>query len=140
MMLFPAARAVAAPPSPFVKLFDTRSASPARLPADALVTKAGWVAVAPDKRDHAFAGDAVFANDKLAIALRRKGAGADVYTVGPAGLVHRAVLTPKAAPAGLATALTALKIVHNTPAAVELAATFRTQAGTSATVSAGLPS
>ena len=49
-----------------------------------------------DKTDHAFAGDAVLMNDRLAVVFRRGGPGAEVYGLGQEGFTLRAVLAPAA--------------------------------------------
>jgi hypothetical protein len=146
-------------PAPFVRAYDTKTLFPAALPGEALAKCAGWLAVPEDNTSHKFAGDAVLANDKLAVVLRRAGAGAELYSAGPGGTWHaRGVLAvcaaAAAAPAAGATigpAATAMPvgetptvtIVENTPGAAMLAATFRTKAGSPATarfrLTAGLP-
>ena len=106
--------------SPFVRLFDTRAASPAPLGGEALAKRTGWAVVPAGTLDHALAGDAVFANDKLAIVLRRKGSGAELYARTPGGWSARGTM----APAGAGAALGPARAVENTPGAVMLEATF----------------
>jgi len=118
---------------PFVRLFDTRSTSPKPLPGEALAKRGGWAAVKEGDTKHTFAGDAVFANDKLAVVLRRKGAGAELYARAGDGWRKRSVLAPCAAPGDPAARLVSLRIVANGPGAVTLEATFRTRGGKQAT-------
>jgi hypothetical protein len=114
---------------PFTLLFDTGSPSAATLPSGTLAARTGWKLVPEDTVSHAFVGDAVFLNDKLAVAVRKGSAGAEVYSRTPAGLKDRAVLTLLAEANDPATSLTGVKIVENTQAAVALEATFKTRSG-----------
>jgi len=117
------------PGSPEAVLWDTGSPSPDPLPPAAFSAKSGWSLVPEDNTTHTFRGDAVLANDKVAVVLRAKGAGAEVYAQAEAGLKRRALLVPLPAAAGAAASLAALRIVQNTPAAVGLEASYRTADG-----------
>jgi len=117
------------PPSPFVRLFDTQAASSAPLSAEAVAKRTRWLAVPENDLAHRFTGDAAFLNDKLAVVLRRRGAGAEVYSRTPAGWKRRSLLAPGAAPGDAAGAFSSLRIAENTPAAVMLEATHETRAG-----------
>ena len=117
-----------APPGPFVQLYDTRAASRKPLAPAAVTRRAGWLVVPEGKAAHAFAGDAVFANDRLAIAVRAGGDAAEVYSLSP-GPRLRAALGPHAADGSPASRLRGVRIVENTPAAVAVAATWATGAG-----------
>ena len=88
------ARTVAA--SAAVSLFDTLSASPGPLAGEAIAKRSGWTKVPEDQTDYKFTGDAVVANDRLAMVLRRGGPGAEVYCLGGDRATLRAVLTPDA--------------------------------------------
>jgi len=114
---------------PFTLLFDTGSPSATTLPSVTLAARTGWKLVPEDTVSHAFVGDAVFLNDKLAVVLRKGGAGAEVYSRTPAGLKDRAVLTLLAEANDPAASLAGVKIVENTQAAVALEATFKTRSG-----------
>ncbi len=107
-----------------VQLFDTGAAS-----FKGTADRRGWTRVPAGKVDHAFRGDAVLLNDKLAVALRGKGRGAEVYSIGGAAPRMRAVLEP-AGSAGLS----GVRIAANTPGAVTVDASFRTEGGRTATV------
>ena len=77
-----------------VALFDTGQASPTPLTGKAIAGRQGWTPVPEDATDHHFRGDAVLVNDRLALVLRHEAAGAELYGLGPAGPVLRAVLAP----------------------------------------------
>jgi len=77
-----------------VRLFDTGAASPAALAPEALAKRTGWTQVAEGKVDHAFKGDAVVMNNCLALALRKNGEGAEVYSLTAEGARLLAALRP----------------------------------------------
>ncbi len=79
-----------------VKLFDTGHASSAPLSGESVASAAGWARLPEDETDHTFAGDAVLMNNRLAIAFRRGGPGAEVYGKGQQGYALRTVLAPAA--------------------------------------------
>ena len=110
-----------------VRLFDTGTPYSTPIAPDALAKHDGWTQVPEDTTAHAFKGDAVLLNDKLALALRRSGHGAELYGFGAKGHTLRAVLTPTGA--GRAAKLASLKIVENSPAGVGLDATFQSDDG-----------
>ncbi|MFO8014413.1 MAG: carbohydrate binding domain-containing protein [Phycisphaerae bacterium] len=120
-----AAREARAPAA--VRLFDTAAPSPDPLPAGTLKARPGWVEVPRDNLGHLFKGDAVLLNNRIALVLRRRGNGAEVYAVGAAGLALRARLTP----VGETTAgrLASLKVIENDPAGAILEATHTASAG-----------
>ena len=71
-------------------------------------------------------------NGKLAVVLRRKGRGAEVYAAGPKGFTMRAELVGVGqAPA---TALTLVRIVENNPGSVAVDATFKAAKGGALTI------
>ncbi len=117
--------------SPFTYLFDTGTASAVPLSAEAVSKRIGWTLVPEDKVDHRFRGDAVFLNDRLAVVLRQKRIGAEVYARAPTGLKQRALLTPVAASGSNTEGLSTVTIIENSPGAVMLSATFRTKDGKS---------
>ncbi len=94
-----------------VRLFDTGARSAAPLPGEAIGERAGWVQVPEDNTDHEFRGDAVIANDRLAVVLRRGGPGAELYSLAAKPATLRAVLAPADAPPE--TALASLAIAEN---------------------------
>ena len=119
------------------KLYDTGSASAAPLSGDVLAKKAGWQQVPEDKTDHAFAGDTVLVNDRLAVVLRRGGPGAEIYGRGQQGCTLRAVATPAAKTGDVK--LASLAVMDNSPGSVAINATFKATDGAPLTVSYELP-
>ena len=79
--------------------------------------KKGWVALAEDDVTHRFAGDAVLLNDRLAVVLRAKSAGAELYTWTASGAVQQASIVP-ILDGGGESKPAAVRIVENSPAAV----------------------
>jgi len=106
-----------------VRLYDTGTASPAPLAPSAVAARGGWRHVPQDDGSHPFKGDAVFANNRLAVVVRQRGRGAEVYAVGPNSMARRAGLVPMAGHAA-AERLSAIKIAENGPGAVAVDATF----------------
>lgn len=115
-----------------VRLFDTGTSSPIPLPSDALSQKDKWTLLPEDQTKHQFKGDAVVSNGKLALILRRKGRGAEVYALTTEGMVMRAELVAMAG--GPAALLASVKIVENNPARAAVDATFKTSQGKSLTL------
>jgi hypothetical protein len=118
-------------PAATVAVFDTGDSSPAPLSGQAMASKAGWTQVPEDKTDHAFRGDAVLSNDRIAVVFRPGGPGAEVYASGPTGPVLRAVLAPMA---NQAARLASLAIPENTAGQAALDAAFAAPDGKQATV------
>ena len=115
-----AAREAQAPVA--VHLFDTAAPAPGPLPSGALRERRGWVEVPEDRLEHAFKGDAVFLNNRLAVVLRRSGTGGEVYALDGEGGTLRARLTPVGdAPAGR---LAGVTVSENHPGCVAVEAAF----------------
>lgn len=114
----------------FAYLLDTRTTSPAALGPATVAEKSGWLLLAEEDTSHAFAGDAVLLNDKLAVVLRRAGVGVEVYTLGEAGPRLRATLRPASAGKQSASRLAALETLENNPGAVEVEAAYEGEDGT----------
>jgi len=91
---FAAQAAGAADDLPATSAYDTGSPLAARPEGAALAGESGWSALAEGVVDHRFRGDAVLANGRLALVLRRGAAGAEVFARGPGGWAHRATLAP----------------------------------------------
>ncbi len=103
------------------KLFDTGSASRFSPTGEEFWAESRWIPVPQDRADHAFRGDAVMRNDRLAVVFRQGESGAQVYSLGRGRPTLRAVLAPASdAPA---VRLRAVEIVENGPglAAVDVA-------------------
>src|SRR3974377_1957347 len=93
------------------QLFDTRASSRTEWSADAVSSRRNWSLLPEDKTNYTFKGDAVLANGKVGVVLRRKGRGAEVYATGANGLALQAELVPSGK--ALATALSSLRIEEN---------------------------
>jgi hypothetical protein len=121
------AQQVSAQAPPAVQLFDTRSASSIALTSGTLATRDTWRLLPEDQTRHAFQGDVVVSNGKLAFVLRRQGRGAEVYAATPKGWVMRAELVPVAgAPAA---SLSEVRISENDSSRVAVDAAFSTAGG-----------
>lgn len=144
------------PGTPFTYLFDTGVTSAEPLSAIAVRDKKGWTALAEDDVTHQFTGDAVLLNDRLAVVLRSKSPGAELYTpVGqasqpagdlkasqpagdlqasqPAGDLQASQPVVEPVPAaGGELKRTSLRILENTPAAVMVEASFQASDGSAA--------
>ena len=77
-----------------VRVFDTGAPSASSLAGDALAGRSGWTQLAEDDVSHAFKGDAVIANARVAMVLRRESAGVEVYSLDPGKPAMRAILAP----------------------------------------------
>jgi hypothetical protein len=78
-----------------VSLFDTRTVSAPPLAATLLNSKPGWTRLAEDDTEHRFTGDAVLANDRMALVLRRGATGVELYARAAADFTLRARLAPR---------------------------------------------
>ncbi len=115
-----------------VKLFDTGNVSAAPLSGAAVAKQVGWKSVPEDMTDHAFSGDAVLVNNRLAVVFRRGGPGAEVYGRGQQPFALRAILTPVGEAAEMA--LGSVTIADNSAAESAIDATFQSKGGKTATV------
>ena len=118
------ASALVAEQLPRARLHDTGAPAADPMTAAAMAARTGWRAVAGGVRAHGFAGDAVFLNGRLALVLRQRGRGAEVYARGAGGLRHRATVAPDGA-----VSLASVKVVQNDGGAVALDARFAAEAG-----------
>jgi len=105
-----------------VTLFDTGSASDDALTGEALAKREAWTQVPQDNANHAFKGDLVLINNRLALVLRSKGAGAELYSIAPQHIVLRSVLRPATAEA---IQLAGVKTIENSPGRSTVEATFK---------------
>ena len=105
------------PDNPSTRLFDTGTTAGDPLPATAVAEKKGWVALAEEDVTHNFAGDAVLLNDRLAVLLRARSAGAELYTQTASAAARQASIVPVLDGSGESTPA-AVRIVENSPAAV----------------------
>ena len=111
-----------------VSIFDTGAPSAAALASEAVAKKAGWTKVPDARADYAFKGDAVLANDRLAVVFRRGAAGAEVYALSGRGPVMRAVLAPSAGSTA-AVRLASAAVARNAADGAAIEAAFKTADG-----------
>jgi len=78
-----------------VRLYDVGKPSAGPVSAASVARRPGWAQLAEEDANHAFAGGAALANNRLAVVLRIGAAGAEVYSLGPAGAKLRARLVPE---------------------------------------------
>jgi hypothetical protein len=114
---------------PAVRLFDTGFSSPDPVSPEALGRAEKWTLLPPDEVGHAFKGDVVCANGRVALVLRQKGGGAEVYARHPKGWAMRTELVPVADSPALAVA--GVKITENNPGCVALDVTYKAASGRS---------
>ncbi|MFI5377956.1 MAG: carbohydrate binding domain-containing protein [Tepidisphaerales bacterium] len=105
-----------------VFLFDTAAQSGDALSGDALAKRDGWKQLPEDTTAHAFKGDVVLMNNRLALVLRAKGTGAEIYSIEPRGIVKRSTLRP-ATDGTLA--LAGVKVLENNPGGASVEASFK---------------
>ena len=118
---------------PATVLFDTNSKSEGKaLTTDAIDARKGWTAVSEDNLTHAFAGDAVFVNDRVAVVLRKISAGAEIYSRSHGASVQRVALLPVGAD-GAQSVMTSVKIIENSQAAVMMEAALAGNKGAMST-------
>jgi hypothetical protein len=110
-----------------VQVFDARATSRAALSSDAICNHRNWTLVPEDTRAHKFKGDLVLLNSKLAVVLRRRGRGAEVYSLESRGATLRAELV--ALGDDPSASLSAVKIVENAADSVSVDATYKTSKG-----------
>ena len=113
-------------------VFDTGTSSAAPLAGKAVADKAGWKRVPEDGAACKFKGDAVLANDRMALVLRRDGPGAELYACSTQGATLRAVL---AAATGKACGrLASVAVAENSAGKAAVDAAFKMPDGKDATV------
>lgn len=115
-----------------VQLFDTGAASANAVSAAAFAHREQWKLLPEDETKHQFKGDAVLANDKLAIVFRQQGRGAEVYALSARGAVQRVELI--ASGQVPSASFQSIKILENNPGTVSLDATFKSAKGESLVV------
>lgn len=109
---------------PFTHLFDTGTSSSVPLSSKALSKRTGWTKLSEDKVVHEFKGDVVFMNDKMAVALRRRTCGAEIYSRRGDDFKMHGLLTPVAEDQAIG--LSSIKIVQNNANGVAVDAAIRT--------------
>jgi hypothetical protein len=108
-----------------VSLFDVAHSNEP-LTGEAISTRKGWTQLDEDDTTHAFKGDTVLMNNRLALVLRAKGTGAELYSIEPGGIVKRSLIRPATAePLELA----GVKIVENNPGSSTIQASYKAADG-----------
>jgi hypothetical protein len=110
----------------FAYILDTSIENENALSSEALVNKAGWTIVEADVTEHEYAGDVVLLNDVLALVLRKSSSGAELYARNQAGYALRATLSPVSADDEATAGISRVIIIENTPGAVALECSYRT--------------
>ncbi|MEW6238237.1 MAG: hypothetical protein AB1656_22840 [Candidatus Omnitrophota bacterium] len=110
-----------APPnaSPFAAIWDTGAPSAEPLAPQAISERKQWTLLKEDDLAHSFQGDAVILNDKAAIVLRKKGFGAELYSLMGSQPKARAQLAPDAK-----IKMASMTIVENNPGAAQIQANY----------------
>ncbi len=121
-----------------VYLLDTGTPSDAPISGDAVKTKTGWEVVPEETLDHAFKGDIVFLNNKIAVVLRKRGQGAEVYGLAGSGPVLRTTIMPEGADGDRATALGSVEVEENHAGTALVRATYTTGKGRNAELTLNL--
>jgi hypothetical protein len=124
--------AFAAEQPPPVGIFDTGTSAAAPLAGKAVADKAGWKRVPEDAAAHKFTGDAVLANDRIALVFRRDGPGAELYANSAQGAALRAVLAPVSGKA--CGRLAAVAAAENSAGSAAVEAAFKMPDGKDAVV------
>ncbi|NQT88462.1 hypothetical protein HQ560_16970 [bacterium] len=122
----PCARGGGRPTAPFPVLFDTGAASDTMMAPSALAQRAKWRSIPLGRQAGALRGDAVLVNDRLALVLRRRGTGIELYAWTDAGAMFRSHLVPVSTTGGRAMTCSAIRIAAHTRGAVELEGVYRT--------------
>jgi len=111
--------ALAEEPTPFPRLFDTGSSSESPLAPEAIAKREGWRRIPEGTLKHEFTGDAVLANDKLAVVFRTAAHGLEVYSLTAAGPKLRASLGHAGGrPSAIGSAAGGVGIAENTAGAI----------------------
>lgn len=110
--------------SPQARLYDTGRPAPGPLSARVLARRPGWKQLAEDNVTHRFVGDAVVMNGKLAVVVRPKAGGIEVYSLAAGGAAMRASLGCVAERSSTVGGITKLAIAENDSSAVAVTLTF----------------
>ncbi len=119
----------------FTYLLDTETSFSSPLLPQAVSAKEGWTVLAQDDTEHVFNGDAVLLNDRLAVVLRKAGAGAEVYVKGESGYSRRAELIPQGEDGAPLAGDHTVNIGENSPGAVMVEARYALADGTTSPIS-----
>ncbi|RJP29946.1 MAG: hypothetical protein C4527_10740 [Candidatus Omnitrophota bacterium] len=108
--------------APFTYVLDTNSISTNPISTQTLNKKNGWTLLAEDDTAHPFKGDVVFLNDKIAVIVRQKSHGVEIYSLIDGQSARRATLF---AQTSSPETLSSLEILENNPGAVEIKANYK---------------
>jgi hypothetical protein len=111
---------------PFVALHDTGAAADSALTGEAVAKKDGWAKIAEGQKS-AIKGCAVLSNKKLAVVLRPKASGVELYGIGANGAKLRSLAAPVAD--GSALTLDAVSVVSVDSSNASVEATFKSAKG-----------
>jgi hypothetical protein len=109
-----------------VAVFDLPAHIDQPLTAEALGKRDGWTRIAKEDGAHAFTGDAVLMNSRMAMVFRANGPGAEVYSIEPQRIVKRSVIAPAA---GDGLLLAGVKILQNGSSSGTIEASFKAADG-----------
>ncbi len=111
--------------APVTRLLDTGVSVKEQASGQVFTIPNSWQEIPEDQTNHAFSGEAVLRNDKLAVLLRNRGRGLEIFSQTASGLQPRASLgllqTDSSSP-GL---LEKLNIIENSASAVSVQATVK---------------
>lgn len=120
---------------PSTRLYDTKSPAAQPYAGPSLDKPAAWALVPEETTTHTFAGDAVFMNDKIAVALRKQGPGVEVHYKTSTGSKIGAGLASM--PAKGIDPLAGFKIIENGSGAVMMETTYKSGAKLSLRMTTG---
>jgi hypothetical protein len=126
LFTLPAVALRAQPSAPPLQILDTLEHYRTALPADAWNRRSAWKALEEDDTSHAFQGDGVVVNERIALVFRKDGAGAELHSIG-ALPVLRAVLAPQLKNGRL----TEFVVATNSADEIAIEATFASASGKS---------
>jgi len=112
---------------PFVLAYDTGAASDVPISGDKMAARRDWQKVPEDDTTHAFLGDTVVMNDKLALSVRQTGKGIEIYARQGNEFHPQAVLQPLGGDA--IARLSDVALSNNAQDRVVLDAEYTTQIG-----------
>jgi hypothetical protein len=114
-------------------VWDTKEPSARALTASELTARQGWTEISSPAAAHAFQGDAVVTNGRILVAVRKRAAAAEVYTLGEKGIVERLGLHLLGTGNAAGTTLQRATLVENAKTAVSLEVAYATTQGAEVT-------
>jgi len=109
---------------PFARVFDTGTFAPEPYSGHTLALREGWTEIPEEQTEHTFQGDAVIANNEIALVLRKGAPGPELYAQNIDSPKMHAVLVPGTA--GPSPALDTVSIRQNSPDQAVVHASFNT--------------